>query len=685
MKGSSRYAVVIPAYNEARTIHDVATRTLRYVSSVFVIDDGSTDGTVDALRGLPVTVLKHSRNLGKAAALLHGMRKALTSGASAIISLDGDGQHKPEDIPTLITMHRRLPVAIIVGSRLHQPRNIPKIRYVANRIANFWISWAAGQRILDSQSGFRLYPATVLQTLRLPSEWSTGFVFESEVLIEAGRKAIPIRSVPVSVVYGRYLRRSHFRSVWDIGKITRMVAKKLVARRLDIPALLQSRRYASTSPGLPVAAQVSNCPTKPTRRLLLIFAEAVSLAHVARAITLAQSLDLSRYDIHFACDPRFLSLFGDLPFPVHVIRSIQSHVFQDRLANGDSLYTTADLRHYVQEDLRLMTELEPDLVIGDFRLSLSVSARLSTIPYATITNAHWSPYARRKFPVPELAITKRFGPCIAQGLFDLIRPLVFAQQTYALNRIRRDHGMPAVGYTLPQQLSDADYTLYADLPQLVPTVDPPPHHRYIGPVVWSFGWFPQWWSSLRDDVRTAYVSMGMSGKSHLGGMIARSLAHMGWQVLLATTDDQIGSSVKDAVWTARYLPGTPASRRADLVVCNGGSGMVYQALAAGTPILGIPNNLDQYLMMEYVQRVEAGECIRAGMATPELVRRSAHRIVESVRYKTSAAELSDHISQYQTNEQFQSCVDDILENHAEPLTPVRECHGKTQRDTVFER
>ena len=402
---------------------------------------------------------------------------------------------------------------------------------------------------------------------------------------------------------------------------------------------------------------------QPCRPRLLIFAEAVSLAHVARAMTLAQSLDPSRYDVQFACDPRFLSLFGELRFPVHAIRSIPSNIFQSRLANGDPLYSTAELHQYVQEDLRLTGELEPDLVIGDFRLSLSVSARLSAVPYATVTNAHWSPYCPGKFPVPELPITERFGPYWAQRLFDLIRPLVFAQQAYALNKVRRDYGMPPIGYTLRRTFSDADYTLYADLPHLVPTVNPPSNHRYIGPVVWSFETLPWWWSSLRHDVRTAYVTMGTSGKNDLGRMVARSLALTGWQVLLATADSQADTGVEDSIWTASYLPGTPASKRADLVVCNGGSATVYQALAAGTPILGIPSNLDQYLMTEHLQRFEAGECIRAGSATAESVRRSAHRIVESVRYKIKAAELSDKIDEYRTNEKFQACVDHILEKH----------------------
>jgi len=184
----------------------------------------------------------------------------------------------------------------------------------------------------------------------------------------------------------------------------------------------------------PISYGVGHWVMEPPRRRVLMFAEAV---------TLAQSLDSARYEVHLVCDPRYLSLFDELGFPVHAIRSINSDVFHDRLAYGSPLYTTTELREHVQEDLRVMTEREPDLVVGDFRLSLSVSARLCGIPYAAVTNAYWSPYARPRFLVPELAMTKRFGSRIAQGLFRLIRPLVFAHHAYAFNKVRREYGLPA--------------------------------------------------------------------------------------------------------------------------------------------------------------------------------------------------------------------------------------------------
>jgi len=231
------FAVVIPAYNEAATIRGVAERALDQIPSVIVVDDGSSDGTAAALDGLPVTLVRNPRNLGKAASLWRGMALALAEEASAVVTLDGDGQHRPEDIPRLLAAHRRDPDALIVGARLHDGRRMPAERYYANRVANFWIGWAAGQRVEDSQSGFRVYPASLLCALPARLGRAASFVFESEVLIEAGRRGVRLAWVPVPAVYEPGARRSHFRPVADVALITRMVAWKLVSGRLILRGL----------------------------------------------------------------------------------------------------------------------------------------------------------------------------------------------------------------------------------------------------------------------------------------------------------------------------------------------------------------------------------------------------------------------------------------------------------------
>ena len=229
---------VIPAYNEAATIRDVASRALRVVPDVIVVDDGSTDGTPAALQGLAVTLISNPGNLGKGASLWRGFAAALASGADAVITLDGDAQHRPEDIPLLVAAAQAHPGRIIIGARLWDRDKVPPLRYFGNRFANFWVAWAAGFPVADSQSGFRLYPASLLRNIKVNPE--ARFAFESEVLIEAGRAGVGTAAVPIAALYPANARASHYRSTVDTARIVRMIAWKLVSRGFDPRALLRS-------------------------------------------------------------------------------------------------------------------------------------------------------------------------------------------------------------------------------------------------------------------------------------------------------------------------------------------------------------------------------------------------------------------------------------------------------------
>ena len=235
-------AVVIPAYNESATIRDVARRALAQLPLVIVVDDGSTDATASAMEGVPVVLLRNEENRGKAASLRRGADEAVRRGAGAIVTLDGDGQHCPEDIPLLLKAYRAAPRNIVIGSRLHARDKIPPARYRANRFANFWISWAAGHPIADSQSGFRIYPAGLFAQAKVQYGGAASFVFESEILIEAPKFGVQTVCVAVNVVYGAAVRPSHFRPVVDIARIVRMVAWRLITRGLYLQGLVRSLR-----------------------------------------------------------------------------------------------------------------------------------------------------------------------------------------------------------------------------------------------------------------------------------------------------------------------------------------------------------------------------------------------------------------------------------------------------------
>jgi glycosyltransferase involved in cell wall biosynthesis len=239
--------LVIPAYEEAATIRRVVEGALRFVERIIVVDDGSRDGTADALAGLPVTVLCNAQNKGKAASLWRGLSSAVDHGANAVLTMDGDGQHGAEDIPRLLEAARRFPDRFVIGSRLWDKAAIPKARYRANRFANFWIAWASGQPVEDSQSGFRVYPAELIRRARIKVDRERGFVFESEIVIEAARLGFHVLPVPVRAIYSDNARPSHFRPVMDIARITRMVAWKLLSRGLYPQGLWHSLVYPPIS------------------------------------------------------------------------------------------------------------------------------------------------------------------------------------------------------------------------------------------------------------------------------------------------------------------------------------------------------------------------------------------------------------------------------------------------------
>ena len=242
-------AVVIPAHNEAATIADIVRRTRRWVEWVIVVDDGSGDDTAVRAETAGATVLRQPDNQGKGASLWRGMQTALAQGAEAVITLDADGQQRPEDIPKLLDACQRWPGHPIIAARLECREAAPPLRRFANGMADFWVSWAAGCPIPDTQSGFRLYPAEFLRHATGPEPERRGFAFESALLMQAGRQRRYPKVVVIATIYHAQGRPSHYRPWRDTWRIVDLVAWSLLRRGLYPLGLLRSLRLLPL-PGL---------------------------------------------------------------------------------------------------------------------------------------------------------------------------------------------------------------------------------------------------------------------------------------------------------------------------------------------------------------------------------------------------------------------------------------------------
>jgi glycosyltransferase involved in cell wall biosynthesis len=213
-----RTLAVIPAFNEEERIADVVRRA-RAVLEVLVVDDGSADGTASAAAGAGAALARHPVNRGKSAALETGFRTARERGFEAVVTLDADGQHLPEEIPRLLEAAAR-GADVVVGCRMLDPRDMPAVRRWTNQTTSRIVSWLARARVRDSQSGFRLFRAEVLRDVPVTAGRFAG---ESEILIRAGRLGYRIAEVPISTVYFAG-RKSRIDPIRDTIRFFRLVA-----------------------------------------------------------------------------------------------------------------------------------------------------------------------------------------------------------------------------------------------------------------------------------------------------------------------------------------------------------------------------------------------------------------------------------------------------------------------------
>jgi UDP:flavonoid glycosyltransferase YjiC (YdhE family) len=369
-------------------------------------------------------------------------------------------------------------------------------------------------------------------------------------------------------------------------------------------------------------------PGTGSKRILLI-AEAVTLAHVARPLCFASGLDRRRYEVAIAAAPRaaeHIHAAGQKHLPLFTIEPAQ---FLAALARGAPVYDTATLERYVDADLELIEAFRPDLVVGDFRLSLSVSARLAAVPYLSIASAYWSPhYSPPRWTVPDLPLSRLLPLALAQPLFAAVRPIAFAAHCRPLNAVRRRRGLAPLPSDLRVVYTDADWVAYADLPELFPMPQRPAAHRFVGPALWEpHNPPPPWWEAVPADRPVVYLSMGSSGDGRLLPTMVGALSRLPVTLLVATAGAAMPPAVPSNVLAAPYLPGLQACARSTLVVCNGGNLTAYQAAAAGVPVLGVAGNLDQFLNMAAFEAVGAGLTLRADRLSAAALSAAAERML----------------------------------------------------------
>lgn len=214
-----RYCVIIPTYNNGKSLEGVISDVLRITKDIIIVNDGSNDNTAAILNKFnSLKIISYSPNRGKGYAIRLGFKDAIASGYDYAITIDSDGQHFPSDIDVFVKKAEEIPDSLIVGARNLDPERVSRGSRFANRFSNFWYRFLTGVKLTDTQTGFRLYPLARIKDMKF---FTRKYEFELEVLVRAAWRRINVTSAPVRVYYPpREERISHFRPFTDFARIS---------------------------------------------------------------------------------------------------------------------------------------------------------------------------------------------------------------------------------------------------------------------------------------------------------------------------------------------------------------------------------------------------------------------------------------------------------------------------------
>ena len=398
------------------------------------------------------------------------------------------------------------------------------------------------------------------------------------------------------------------------------------------------------------------------RKRILFLAEGATMAHFVRLLALADALDSGQYDIHFYAPPRFAPYLQNKSFVTGDLATMPGEQFLANIAKGAPAFPIDVLRSYVKQDRELIDCIRPDLVIGDMRLSLPISARKAGIPCAVMINAYWSPYSRHRSILPEIPLTKVIPPRWLGPLYRVTEPLTYRVHVGQMNRLRKEFGMPPLPPDLRALYTDGDYVLYPDVPEFVPTCNAPKTHQYVGICEWTPpAAKPDWWDGMiRDRKRKVFVSLGSSGPVRVLPALLKALSKLPVSVLVSTSGRDLPAADL-ATYASGLLPFTETARASDVVVSHGGSGGLYPAMAAGTPVLGIPSNADQHLSTAVLEENGAGLGVRVEEASEDRLRSALERLLFDPQYRRSAQHWASVYRRYDSGVLFRRFLYEVLD------------------------
>jgi MGT family glycosyltransferase len=381
--------------------------------------------------------------------------------------------------------------------------------------------------------------------------------------------------------------------------------------------------------------------SRSTVRRILALPEGHFLAHVSRLLEIAKALRGMGREVIFAGEGDYLRLPREAGFEVRSLSTMNPEKALGQARKGRVRYhEVEDMRRMVEAELDLYEDLRPDMVMCDDRMTAATSCELAGIPLAVVLNASWTNYYAVRWRAPEHSnFTRILGRKLTTALVPALKRFVLWADSIPVKRYRKSQGLDTSGNTWDFWYGDLN--LIADLPEYGPSANLPEGFHYVGPIIWEPEIAaPEWLSRLDSSRPVLYITMGSTG---LPAFFHRAVGAFGgteYQCMVTTARMVDLSGAPRNFHVTDYAPGGKLMARADVVVCHGGNGTIYQALRSGVPIIGIPAHVDQEFNLDRVVDLGVGVKLSERRPSKGDLQAAVRRVLTDPSYRQRARQLA---------------------------------------------
>ncbi|MFC1853499.1 glycosyltransferase [candidate division CSSED10-310 bacterium] len=387
-------------------------------------------------------------------------------------------------------------------------------------------------------------------------------------------------------------------------------------------------------------------PVDGEKSRLLVFADGNFLAHVSRALEVSKILRNWGYDIHFASRGQFRHLIEKAGFIVHNVVTIGRNTTLHHAKKAglvDKEWWTDITYRSIDSDIRAIRKVKPYAVLGDMHWSLKASAAYLKRPYISIVNAHWTKYSSAKMLAPtEHILTRILGKKITETILPTVRKMGMQYWASPYKHWQQQNVRSGIKVESLMDVMEGDLTLMPDIPEFFPVQDKPDSVYFVGPILWKPDLeVPSWLENLKPGKPTIYVTMGSTGVKKILDVSYQAFKEKDYNILATTGNLQHQDFERHAnFYVTNYAPGLALLAKSDVTVNHAGNGSIYQALAAGVPMVCIPTHIDQEMNAQRIEHLNCGRFIHECEITPELLEQEVNHVLEDPVYNNTVKKVS---------------------------------------------